>query len=100
MSDNGKGSIEFKITFVVEPDEDSFHAYCPALKGLHSSGDSEEEALNNASDAAVVYLKSLMKHGDPIPVGIAAYKERRRAIPLRRKGGTRYHTRDLAVAVA
>ena len=100
MSDDGKGSIEFKITFVVEPDEDSFHAYCPALKGLHSSGDSEEEALNNASDAAVVYLKSLMKHGDPIPVGIAAYKERRRAIPLRRKGGTRYHTRDLAVAVA
>lgn len=66
----GKPMIEFVITVVVESDDDSFHAYCPALKGLHTCGATEEEALRNAADAAVAYLRSLIKHGEPIPVGV------------------------------
>jgi len=63
--------LEFRLAIVIEPDDDEFHAYCPALKGLHTCGETEQEALENAKDAAIAYLRSLIKHGDPIPVGVA-----------------------------
>jgi predicted RNase H-like HicB family nuclease len=63
--------VEFAVDVVVEPDDDQYHAYCPALRGLHVGGATEEEALSNARDAVEAYLKSLIKHGDPIPVGVA-----------------------------
>ncbi|MFA5309204.1 MAG: type II toxin-antitoxin system HicB family antitoxin [Dehalococcoidales bacterium] len=70
MSDH-KPTIEFKIEIVIEPDEGGYHAYCPALKGLHTSGETREEALQNARETAIVYLESLIKHGEPIPVGVS-----------------------------
>ena len=64
-------AVQFTIDIIVEPDDGEFHAYCPALKGLHVGGRTEEEALKNAMDAVDLYLKSLITHGDPIPVGVA-----------------------------
>ena len=77
-ADSGPVKLEFQLHFVVEPDEDEFHAYCPALKGLHTGGITQEEALENAKEAAVAYILSLVKHGDPIPICIQAPKTRRR----------------------
>lgn len=57
------------VSVVVEPDEDRFHAYCPALKGLHVDGDTVEEALGRIPDAVDVYVASLNRHGDPLPIG-------------------------------
>ena len=51
--------IHFTIEIIVEPDDDGFHAFCPALKGLHVGGDTEEEALKNAFDGSILYLESL-----------------------------------------
>ena len=51
-----------EVSIIIEPDGDSFHAYCPAFKGLHTCGDTEEEALNNAVQAVAAYLRSLIKH--------------------------------------
>jgi len=62
-----KPIIGFRIEIIVEPDDIGFYAYCPALKGLHTYGDTEEEALQNARDAAISYLESSIKHGDTIP---------------------------------
>lgn len=62
--------IILKISAVIEPDEDGFHGYCPALKGLHVDGKTEKETLKNLSDAAEVYIASLVKHGDPLPIGL------------------------------
>lgn len=70
MNSGDVAGIEFQIQILVEPDGDNFHAYCPALKGLHTCGDTEEEAVRNAGDAAIAYVKSLMNHGAPIPIGI------------------------------
>ena len=95
MSNSVKVTIEVDIR--VEPDEDSFHAYCPALKGLHTCGDTEEEALNNAIDATIAYIHSLIKHGDSIPVGIMSEAEE--IAPLHRKGRL-HHIKDLVVATA
>ena len=68
-------TLKFELAIVVEPDGDEFHAYCPALKGLHVSGETPEEALQNAKDAAIAYLDSLIRHGDPIPIGVRCADE-------------------------
>jgi len=69
MAGNGKKQIDFQVEIIVEPDGDEYHSYCPALKGLHACGETVDEALSNARDAATAYIESLIKHGDPIPVG-------------------------------
>lgn len=55
------------IEIIVELDEDEFHAFCPALKGLHVDGCTQAEALKNAADAVSLYVESLIRHGDPLP---------------------------------
>lgn len=63
-------TINVRVRFLVEPDDGRFHAYCPELKGLHVDGSTVDEAVSNAKDAAKAYLNSLLRHGDPIPVGV------------------------------
>jgi predicted RNase H-like HicB family nuclease len=60
--------LKLSIDFLIEPDGDSFHAFSPALPGLHACGDSADEASQNFSDCIPAYLESLAKHGDPLPV--------------------------------
>lgn len=57
------------FTVVLERDPDGgFHAFCPALKGCHSEGDTVDEAVANVREAIEVYLESLASRGEPIPV--------------------------------
>lgn len=95
MNNSGKMTIEFRIEVVVESDADGFHAYCPSLKGLHVGGDTKEEALQNARDAAIAYLHSLIKHGDPVPLSVVV-REKVEHLPHTRNAS--YHTEDLEVA--
>ena len=88
--------IGFRVEIIVEPDEKSFHAYCPALKGLHTCGKTEAEALKNAKYAAKAYLASLVKHGDSIPLGIELRKEQRSDDDCSKPVIT-YHVEDLKV---
>ena len=48
-----------KFRVVVEYDEElnSYAVYCPELPGCCSAGDSEEEALENAKEAILLYLE-------------------------------------------
>ena len=57
------------ITVIIEKDDESYHAYCPAFSGLHIDGSTENEALSNTKEALHLYISSLVSHGDPIPVG-------------------------------
>lgn len=61
--------LKIKITVQVEKDGDSFYAYCPGLKGLHVDGATEDEAVDNAIKAASLYLSSMIRHDDPLPIG-------------------------------
>ena len=45
-----------------------YHAFCPALPGCHSEGDTLDEAVANIREAAALYLESLQAHGEPLPV--------------------------------
>lgn len=64
-----KSNLSLKVTLVVEPDDGGFHAYAPALKGLHVDGKTEEEAVENGKRAIMVYLNSLSYYDDPLPIG-------------------------------
>ena len=89
-----KAIIEFKVDIIVKPDDGGFHAYCPALKGLHVGGETEKEALKNARDAAIAYLESLIKHGDPIPLRVVKRESKTSASDVSR------YTEELRVACA
>lgn len=56
------------VTVYIEEDHGSYHAFCPAFKGLHVDGATEHEALEHAKDAVDAYLFSLAKHNDPLPL--------------------------------
>ena len=62
-------NITLRLRVIVEADDNAFHAYCPAFKGLHVDGNSEKEALRNAGEAALVYLDSLAANQEPLPIG-------------------------------
>ena len=50
--------MKFKV--VLEPEEEGgFSVHCPALKGCHSQGETEEEALANIKEAIEGYLMTL-----------------------------------------
>ena len=69
MSRMSGKQLVIQVTVVIERDGSQYHAYCPNLKGLHVGGATIDETLENATDAVIVYLNSLVRHGDPLPVG-------------------------------
>mgnify|MGYP001592243047 CR=1 FL=1 len=62
--------LKVRVRFNIEPDDGRFYAYCPDLKGVHVDGDTPEEALQNARDAAEAYIESLIFNNDPLPLCI------------------------------
>lgn len=65
----------FKV--VVEPDEDRWTAYCPALKHVGAStwGDTQEEALKHVGEVVEMIVKELIEDGEPIPADVQVSKE-------------------------
>ena len=60
--------MTYRYTTILEPQADGgFHAYCPALRGCHSEGDTLEEATANIREAVEAYIESLVAHGETIP---------------------------------
>jgi len=68
-----------EIEFVFEPQQEGgYHVYAPDLPGLHTQGDSLEEATDNAREALYLYVEGLREEGRPIETGVV-----RRKLPLR-----------------
>jgi len=91
--------MRIQLCIIVEPDDRGFHAYSQALPGLHVSGETEDEALENAVEAARAYLESMLKHGDPLPIGSVRPPFDRR-LPWQRKARRRECMRDFVLALA
>ncbi|HZJ06132.1 MAG TPA: type II toxin-antitoxin system HicB family antitoxin [Nocardioidaceae bacterium] len=67
-----------EVEFIFEPqDEGGYHAYAPELPGLHTEGDSLEEATANAEEALSLYVEGLREDGRSLEMGIV-----RRRLPL------------------
>jgi predicted RNase H-like HicB family nuclease len=54
---------------VVEPDEDRWHAYCPALEDIGGAtwGYTREEALKNIREVVEMIIEELIEDGEHIP---------------------------------
>lgn len=67
-----------EVEFVFEPqDEGGYHVYAPDLPGLHTQGDTLDEAVANAEEALELYVEGLREQGRPIDAGIV-----RRTFPV------------------
>lgn len=64
-----KESYTFKA--VVEPDDDRWHAYCPALDkyGAATRGNTKEEALKHIQEVVQMVVDELTEEGTPFPEG-------------------------------
>lgn len=51
--------MKCKIDVVIERDQDGYYAYCPALEGCQSQGQTFEEVSRNIQEAAELYLETL-----------------------------------------
>jgi predicted RNase H-like HicB family nuclease len=51
--------MSYKVSVVIEKDEDGYYAYAPELKGCQTQGDTLDEAMANVREAVELYLESL-----------------------------------------
>ncbi len=58
----------YQFTVIIEPDEDQFHAFVPALPGCHSFGATLDEARANIAEALQLHVESMRADGELIPV--------------------------------
>jgi predicted RNase H-like HicB family nuclease len=67
-----------EIELVFAPQEDGgYHVYAPDLPGLHTQGDSLDEAVANATEALELYVEGLREEGRSLDAGVI-----RRKFPL------------------
>ncbi len=57
----------YRFTVVIEPDEDGYHAYVPALPGCHTFGATVEEARRNIEETMALHVESMLADGEPLP---------------------------------
>ena len=67
----------YRFKVVVEPDEDRWRAYCPALEaqGAATSGHTEEEALRHIREVLEMIVAELVEEGEPVPASAAVAEE-------------------------
>lgn len=52
----------------VEAEQDGrYHAWCPALKGCHTWGKTQQEAVRFIGEAVHAYIQDLLKAGEGLP---------------------------------
>ena len=64
-----KSEKSFTFEVVVEPDEDRWHAYCPALEkyGAATWGKTKNEALKHIQEVVQMVVDELAEEGTAIP---------------------------------
>jgi predicted RNase H-like HicB family nuclease len=57
----------FTFSVVIEADSDGYYAFCPALQGCYSQGDTYEDAVSNIKDAIRLHIEDRIANGEEIP---------------------------------
>jgi predicted RNase H-like HicB family nuclease len=66
-----------EIEFIFEPQEEGgYYVYAPDLPGLHTQGETLEEARANAEEALSLYVEGLQEEGRPLDAGVVRQKLR------------------------
>jgi predicted RNase H-like HicB family nuclease len=67
----------YTFRVVVEPDEDRWRAYCPALEaqGAATWGNTREEVLRHIREVLEMIVAELTEEGTPLPANVAVSEE-------------------------
>jgi predicted RNase H-like HicB family nuclease len=64
-----------EIELVFAPQEEGgYHVYAPDLPGLHTQGDTLDEATANAEEALELYVEGLREEERPLDAGVIRRK--------------------------
>ena len=74
--------MTYDFTIVIEPDNDGFHVFVPALTGCHSHGSTVEEAQANIAEAIELHVESMIEDGEEIPIERAPFLVSRLSVPI------------------
>jgi predicted RNase H-like HicB family nuclease len=61
----GEPVTEYRVTVVIEQDEDGYVAFSPELQGCYAQGETWEEAMAMIQDAIRLHLEDRAAAGDP-----------------------------------
>ncbi|MGD8778932.1 MAG: type II toxin-antitoxin system HicB family antitoxin [Ignavibacteria bacterium] len=51
--------MSYKVSVIIEKDNNGYFAYSPELEGCHSQGESFEEVVNNIKEAVELYIETM-----------------------------------------
>ncbi len=74
--------MTYDFTVVIEPDEEGYHAFVPALPGCHSHGVTLDETRENIAEAVELHLESMIEDGEEIPLEQTPYFVTRLSVPI------------------
>jgi predicted RNase H-like HicB family nuclease len=71
----------YDFTVIIEPDEEGFHAFVPALPGCHSFGGTLDEAQANIAEALELHVECMLEDGEDVPSERSPFFVSRLSIP-------------------
>lgn len=57
----------YKLSVVIEKDENGYFAFCLELQGCYTQGDTYEEAIQNIKDAIRLHIEDRLESGEDVP---------------------------------
>lgn len=51
--------MSYKVSVVIEKDDNGYYTYCPELEGCQSQGDNFEDAVKNIKEAVELYMETM-----------------------------------------
>ncbi|KKT89056.1 MAG: hypothetical protein UY32_C0023G0012 [Candidatus Jorgensenbacteria bacterium GW2011_GWC1_48_8] len=57
----------YRLSIIIERDENGYFVFCPELQGCYSQGETYEEALGNIKDAVKLHLEDKIQSGEELP---------------------------------
>jgi len=58
--------MRYKVSMIIEKDEDGYFAFSPELQGCYTQGDSYEEVLENIKDAIRLHIQDRIECDETI----------------------------------
>jgi len=57
----------YRLSVVIEKDEDGYFAYCPQLQGCYTQGDTYEKVIGNIKDAIKLHIEDRIANKEDTP---------------------------------
>jgi len=51
--------MSYKVSVIIEKDDDGYYSYCPELPGCQTQGDDLNEVVSNIKEAIELYIETL-----------------------------------------